>query len=122
MSDSALRTVLLICAALVVVASGVLLMRSGWPFGTLVLTLHKLVALAGVVVIGVLVARTWRTAPPATEDVIIAGAALALAIASFASGGVVAASKSAPAWVLWLHRAGTFAAVGTAAWCYARLG
>ena len=109
----------LIAAALVVIGTGVALTRTGWPFGTTLLNIHKLVALAAVVFTGVLVYRTNRAGAITPNQWIALAAGALLCIAAFASGGVVSALESAPTWVVWVHRVGSWlavAATGIAVW------
>jgi hypothetical protein len=75
MSTTQLRVIGLLVATVVIFGSGVWFTRAGRPYGVALQTVHKLVALAGL-----------------------------FAVATFASGGVVSASETAPVWVLWLHR------------------
>lgn len=108
MSDVLVNAVGLSTAAGVVVVSGVLLTRRGWPFGVALLSTHKLIALAAVVFIGYLAFGATRTGPLASGDRAILAASLALCIAIFATGGVVSAIRDAPTWAVWTHRAGSW--------------
>ena len=121
MPDTLVRTTGFAGAAVVVLATGVWLTRSGWPFGAALLNVHKLIALVAIVILGVLVYHTARVAPLSTTDWAIVISAGALCVASFATGVVVSAMESAPTWVLWLHRVGTWFAVGAAALCLVRV-
>jgi hypothetical protein len=109
------RAIGLVVAAVIVLASGIWLTRSGRPYGGLLLNVHKLVDLAAVVVIGIAVYQANRVAPlsPA-EWLVIVGAAL-FVVASFASGGVISGVQSPPVAVLWLHRVGSWVAAALAA-------
>jgi len=111
MSDILVKAVGLSTAAGVVVVSGVLLTRRGWPFGVALLTAHKLIALAAVVFIGYLAFGATRSGLLASGDRVILAASLALCVAMFATGGVVSAMQDAPAWVVWTHRAGSWLCV-----------
>lgn len=117
MSQITMRPVGLAVAALVVVVTGVILTGSGRPFSSTLLNLHKLVDLAAVVALG---ASVYRTAESASlSNLEWAGIALAgiLVIGTFATGGMVSARESSPAWVVWGHRVGSWIAVSAAAWC-----
>jgi hypothetical protein len=113
------RVVGLVAATLVVIGTGGALTRSGWPFGTTLLNIHKLVALAAVAFTGVLVYRTNRAGAITPNQWIALAAGALLCVAAFASGGVVSAFESAPTWVVWVHRVGSWlavAATGIAVW------
>ncbi|MFH1851669.1 MAG: hypothetical protein ABIA75_04925 [Candidatus Neomarinimicrobiota bacterium] len=98
------KMILLVTAAAVVFISGYWLQRTGKPYGTALLTVHKLVALAAVIAIGLLVQAAGRiTALSALETITVVSAAI-LVIAMFVSGGFIGALATAPAWVLWLHK------------------
>jgi hypothetical protein len=110
-----MRGFLLIGAAVIVAVTGVALTLLGRPFGVALQTVHKLVALAGVVYLGVVVYEASRAAPLPTPAVAAVVVAAVLALASFASGGVVSGLGSAPEWVVTAHRLATWVMLGVAA-------
>ena len=83
------RTLLLIGAAVIVVATGLWLTRSGRPYSGALLNIHKLVALAAVVTIGVLAYRAHASSALGALELAVLGLTALLVIACFASGGVV---------------------------------
>jgi len=103
-------------AALVVIASGISLTRGGKPFGTALLSAHKIVALAAVVAIGVAVYDAARLGPLSHVALTATGLMAALNLTSFVSGGVVSAMDPAPTWVTWLHRIGSWVSLLLTAW------
>lgn len=115
MPDTFLRTAGLLMAALVVVATGIRLAGSRWPFSALLLTVHKLVALVATVALGVFTYRAARATPLTGVELAIVVTTGLLAIASFASGGVISASAAAPGWAHRVHRAGTWITAGSMA-------
>jgi hypothetical protein len=117
MQDTMVRTLGFSVGAIGVLGTGVSLTRSGWPYGPVMLNVHKLVALTAVVVLGVLVYRVTRVAPLSAADWAVVVSAGLLCLAGFASGGAVTAMESAPTWVLWVHRVGTWFAIGAVAMC-----
>ena len=121
MFDMMMPTVGFVGAAIVVLGTGVWLTCSGRPFNTVLLAVHKLVALAVVAILGVLAYRAADAALLSTADWILVISAGLLCLASFASGGVVSATEAAPAWVLWVHRIGTWFAAGAVGLCLVRL-
>lgn len=110
--DAAFRTVGLSAAAIIILATGILLARSGYPFNALLLGVHKLVSLAALLVIGLAV---YRSAPVSGTDLLLVGVAVFLCITAFASGGVISAFESVPVWVVWSHRVGAWITGLTAA-------
>lgn len=115
MSDTS-AAVLLGAAALVVVGSGVALARAGRPYKTALLSAHKLVAIAALVLIGVLVADAARLAPLSRVAVVATGVIAALNVASVVTGGVVSATRTSHAPLVWAHRLLGWIAVLVSAW------
>jgi len=115
--DVLVRAVGLSAAAGVVIVSGVVLTRLGWPFGVVLLTVHKLVALAAVVFLGYSAFGSARAGTLEPGDWPILVASLVLCVVAFATGGVVSAMRDAPSWVVWTHRVGSWLAVVAAAFC-----
>lgn len=103
-------------AAIVVAASGLALTRSGRPFLTAALTLHKLVAFGAAIAIGVIVYDAAAVAPLSRVGATATAFVGAVIVGSFATGGVVSAMTSPPRWVTWAHRIGSWAALLIAAW------
>ena len=119
MSAIQARVIGLIVSAVVIFGSGVWLTSAGRPYAIALQTVHKLTALAAVIVSGVPVYQAMRIGVLPTAESIVAWVAAVLVIASFASGGAVSASDAEPTWVLWLHRvAPWFAGVLTAVSVY----
>ncbi len=101
----------LIGAAVVVVFTGLWLTRSGRPYSSTLLNIHKLVALVAVVTIGVLAYRANAASALGALELAVLGLTALFVIASFASGGVVSAMEVPPAWILWTHRIVPYLAV-----------
>ncbi|HWI60310.1 MAG TPA: hypothetical protein VNT75_00585 [Symbiobacteriaceae bacterium] len=91
-------------AAAIVVASGLWLARTGRPYSSALLTVHKLVALLAVIIIAVLVYRTNLGAALAARKLTVVGLSALLVIVSFATGGMLSAMAAPPAWITWAHR------------------
>jgi len=102
-------------AALVVSVTGVVLTRRGRPFGTGPLTVHKLVALAAMVYYGPLAYRAGRSSGLDGFEGAVLAAGVAVLLVAFASGGAVSAMKEPPAWIVWSHRIGSWAAIAVSA-------
>lgn len=110
-----LRILGLIGAVVIVVITGLWLTRSGRPYSSALLNIHKLVALAAVIAIGVLAYRANAASALQVLELAVLGLAALLVIASFASGGVVSTMKAPPAWVSWVHRIAPYLTVVAAA-------
>jgi hypothetical protein len=106
-------------AFLVAFASGIWLTRAGKPYSGFLLNAHKLVALAGIVLLALIVRqRAQAGALDATRGAltVVTGALL---LASVATGGLVSVDRPMPRFVLVLHRALTFLSlIGSAAAVY----
>jgi len=100
----------LVFVVAVVFGTGSALTRSGRPFGTVLLTIHKLVAHAAVVAVGVLAYQQGRVAPFSALEWSATAVAGLLYVVSFASGVAVSAKHDAPAWVVRAHRIGSWLA------------
>ena len=95
------RTIILTIAVIIIIYTGILLSKSEYPFGTFLLTIHKLISLAVVLFIGVTVYKS-PSLEGSNQLVIIIS--ILLYIISFITGGVISAFESAPYWVVWGHR------------------
>lgn len=66
--------------------------------------MHKLIALAAVILTGVSAQQTGGRLGLGSRDVALLGAASLSAVIAFASGGMLSAHKSRLAAMLWAHR------------------
>ena len=105
-----MRTIGLLIAGGIVLASGIWLTRSGRPYGVALLNVHKLVDLVAVVVIGVAVYQANRAAPLSPADWAVTGAAGLVVIATFATGGVASGMQAPPTWAVTAHRVASWGA------------
>lgn len=101
---------------LLTLLSGVWLTLSGRPLNTLLLTAHKLAALAAIVLTGIAVYRLLQSpgqrALIETGMVILAGL---LFLALIASGGLLSLDKPAPRFVLTIHQVAPLLGLAAAA-------
>ena len=111
------RVAAVVVGFLIVFITGFLLSRSGSPYGSALLNVHKLVA------VGLLVFVVWSTfatnkaAPLGGLEWVVVSLAILVFIAIIASGGVVSAMESPPAAVGLLHKVAPYASLLlTAAW------
>jgi hypothetical protein len=86
---------------LVILISGYRLHKNGKPYGTLLQTIHKLIAL-GLVVYLIIVLRLMRPFSPLALAAMILAAVLFVLL--FASGGWISAAKEAPGAVKVVHK------------------
>ena len=99
-----IKTIFLVIFGAIVFLTGYWLHRTGSPYGTFVLAIHKLVALIAIIFIGTLLVAVNRDVGLSMAELFLAGAALILLIVTMASGGVLSAVDKSPQWVLLLHR------------------
>lgn len=107
--------VVIAIAFVVIFLLGYRLMRSGKPYSGLILTIHKLLALAVLVILALLVAQAARTAP---LDAVVWVASLTSAasfVVAIISGGLLSTDKKLPPVVKALHRVSPFLALLAAA-------
>jgi hypothetical protein len=95
----------------VVLATGFWLARRGRPYGTLLLTVHKLLCVGILVFLGAIAFATDHdTALEAGVWLVVSLAAVAFVV-TIASGGVVSAMESPPPIVSVLHKVAPYAAL-----------
>jgi len=111
MSTSQLWIVGAVCLYLLVFASGFWLSRSGKPYNQIILTLHKLIALAGAILLAIVLYRASRVATLNAAE-LSAGVVTGLFILGlFVTGALLSIDKPMPAIVLRLHRITPYLAV-----------
>ena len=106
---------LLTAGGLIVALTGVWLTLAGRPFGVVLQTVHKLVALAVVVFLAILAYRLTRSSGLASGAVAPTVATALLAVTALASGGVVSATDAGGILTLWIHRVGSWGFLASAA-------
>jgi hypothetical protein len=113
MSTTASRIVVCGLLFLFTLISGVWLSHSGRPLNTAIFTIHKLVALATVIVIGINIYKLSRTVD--VQTVVLAAIAVTgvLFLAMFVSGALLSFEKSMPQAVLRVHQVVPLLAVVT---------
>jgi hypothetical protein len=112
-------TVLVTLALLVLVfALGFVLQRRGRPYNVLLLTAHKLIALAALILMALTVIRINQATPLATVALIAAAATAVCFVVAIISGGLVSTDKPAPALARALHWVTPFVTIAGAAVTY----
>ena len=84
--------------------TGFLLTRSGKPYGTMILTLHKLIGLAAGIILGITIYQTDQVAQLSTSDWTAAAVTALLFLVTGISGGLVSTDMLLPAATLTVHR------------------
>ena len=110
------QTMLAAAAAFVAVfVLGFLLRRSGKPYSGLVLTAHKLISLAVLILFSLTVSRINKATPLASAALAAAVFTGVFFVIAIVSGGLVSTDKPAPAIALTLHRVTPFVTIAGAA-------
>ena len=125
MSTTGVRAVGAALFCLVIFATGYWLTRSGKPYNGLLFNVHKLIALAAVVLFVAVLVRTGRAAALGTGEVIAGVVTGLLFVGLFVTGALVSVEKPMPAIVATVHHILPYLAlVSTAAILYllARMG
>jgi hypothetical protein len=104
MSTTSLRLLGAGAFFLLIFASGFWLSRAGKPYGVALFTVHKLIALAAVVLLGWTAWQAHQAAPLAPAQLAALAAALVCALVMFVSGGLLSIEKTMPPFVLLLHK------------------
>ena len=100
---------------LLTLASGLWLSKSGRPYSTGIMTVHKLIALATCVFAGITLVTLIKTGDPQTLIIGLIILAGLRAVALFATGAMMSIEKTLrPAWRM-IHRVAPFLLTGSAA-------
>ena len=94
---------------------GFVLQRRGRPHHVLLLTAHKLLALAALILMAITVIRINRATPLNTVALVAAVATAVFFVVAIISGGLVSTDKPAPPIALLVHRVTPFMTVAVAA-------
>ena len=89
---------------IIVYPFGFWLSHSGKPHNSLLLTVHKLVALAALVFLVIAVTRAHQTAPLSAPELIAVIFAVLFFVIAGLSGGLVSTTAQMPAVVILLHK------------------
>jgi hypothetical protein len=101
---------------LFMILSGFWLHRSGRPFSTLILTIHKLISVGAVVYLAITIFRIHQVAPLAPLEIVVCAVAAVSFVSLIATGGILAAAKMANPVIFKIHQFVPYlAALSTAA-------
>ncbi|THB74594.1 MAG: hypothetical protein D6B25_13175 [Desulfobulbaceae bacterium] len=118
MMEITLRTITFVASIVVIFGTGVMLTRNSYPFGTLLLTVHKLLSLVVVISMGVIV---FRSLPLSGADKMLYIVTMILCLLAIITGGLVSAFEFVPAAATWFHRIGSWATGFVLMLCIIRL-
>lgn len=118
MSTNPLTVLITALLFILVFALGFVLQRQGRPHHVLLLTAHKLLALAALILMTLTVIGINRATPLATAALVAAAATGVCFIVAIVSGGLVSTDKPASPIALLLHRVTPFVTVAGAVATY----
>ncbi len=87
-----------------IIVSGLWLSRSGRPLNVLILTVHKLIAVAGVAWLAITLYRLNQTAPLSPVEIGVSGVTILLFAVLIVTGGLLSTGKIWPGIVLTIHQ------------------
>lgn len=101
---------------LLVFLSGFWLSNSGKPLNSLILTIHKLIAVGAAIFLAVTVYRANQVAQLSTTELAAAAVTGLLFLGTIATGGLLSTGKSMPAAILTLHQVTPYLTVLSTVW------
>jgi len=104
MSANQLRVVGAGLSFLLILLSGFWLSRSGKPYSGIILTIHKLISLAAVVLLGITIRRISQAGALSTTELLAAIVTGLFFLGTMVTGGLLSIGKALPAIVLRLHQ------------------
>jgi hypothetical protein len=111
MDASQWRVVVIGVLYLLIFLFGVWLTRSGKPYSTIVLTIHKLISLAAAVYLGIVLYQMNKVAPLNAAEIAVGVTTGLLFLGTIATGGLLSVDRAMPSVVLWSHRITPFLTV-----------
>jgi hypothetical protein len=123
MSPTQLRVVGAGLCFLFIFLSGIRLSRSGKPFNSAILTIHKLISLAAAILVVVTVYQMNQMAALNTMELTVGAVTGLLFLGTGIAGGLLSTDQPKPAAILTVHRIAPYLTVlSTAATLYLLLG
>ena len=89
---------------LLILLSGYWLSRTGKPYSTIILTIHKLISLAAVILLGITVRRINQAGALSGVELLAAIVTGLFFLGTMVTGGLLSIDKAMPAIVLKLHQ------------------
>ena len=96
---------------LVIFLSGFWLSKSGKPFNAVILSVHKLISVAAIVLLAVTIYQVNRVAELSGIEIIVSVVTGLLFLVTIISGGLLSTSKPMPTAILIMHRITPFLTV-----------
>lgn len=97
-------------------ASGFWVSRAGKPYPAMNFNVHKLIALAGAVLFGFLIAKANKAAPLESTQWLGVGAAGVCGLVTILSGGLASVDRPMPGFLLALHKIFPYLTVLSVGW------
>ena len=94
-----------------IIAGGYWLSNMGAPYNQIVFNVHKLLALANIVILNVTLFQTLKTSPPGGPGIAAAVFMNFFFVATIVTGGLVSQAAEMPSIIRWAHRIGPWATV-----------
>lgn len=107
------KFILPIILFLLTIAAGFWVSKTGKPYNTAIFTLHKLLALAAVVLAVIALAGLLKTTPTQTLIIVLIGLAVLSVITLFATGALMSIQKTVNHTWLLIHRIAPFVLAGS---------
>lgn len=109
------RTIGVVLSSLIVFASGMWLTRSGKPYSGILVNVHKLISLAGVVLLALATRQQTRGGNLGSAQVVSIVVTGLLLVANIVTGGLASVDRTIPRAVLVAHRITPFVGLVAAA-------
>lgn len=113
--STSLKIIVIALFYVITIATGIIMHKAGRPFNPLLSVVHKLLALAVVVVTILLVRAAFTGGAPTALTVVFLVVSLVLLVSLFATGAMLSGEREMPSIVLLLHDIATYASPVTLA-------
>jgi hypothetical protein len=113
--DVDLRLLFASLSFFIVLISGIWLTRAGKPYSALLLNVHKLISLAGVVLLALFVRQQGRVSELPSALIAVNAVSGLLLVASIVTGGLVSVDRPMPRTILFAHRVMPFLSLAASA-------
>jgi len=103
-------------SVVLIFASGFWVSRAGKPYPVLNFTIHKLIALAAAVLLGILILRVNKAAPLDSTQWLAVVVVGVCALVTIVTGGLASIDRLMPAILLTLHKVFPYLSVASVGW------
>lgn len=108
MGNDKILILIAVLFTLFIFLTGFWLRGDGKPYSSIILTIHKLISLAAVVVLGIAITRLNKMAGLSTDVLAVAMFIGLLFVVTVLSRGIWSIEKTIPAPVVWVHQVSPF--------------